>query len=96
MGGKENTLTQICNVNLMLVPCNPLVHMGIVEDATNHYEVSTLITNLQQMGGNENTLTQICNINLMLVPCNPLVRMGIVEDATNHFEVSTLRTVSSE
>jgi hypothetical protein len=40
MGGKQNTLTKICNQ--IIVPCNQLVHMVIVDDATYNFKDSTL------------------------------------------------------
>jgi hypothetical protein len=40
MGGKHNTMTQICN--LMIVPCYHLLCMVIAEDATNHFDDFTL------------------------------------------------------
>jgi hypothetical protein len=35
MGGRENPLTRICNQTI--VPWNQLVHMVIVDDATNNF-----------------------------------------------------------
>jgi hypothetical protein len=42
MGEKYNTMTRICN--LMVVHCNQIVRMVIVEDATNHFYDFTLGT----------------------------------------------------
>jgi hypothetical protein len=42
IGGKYNTMTRICN--LMIVPCNPLLCMVIVDDTNNKYDASTLRT----------------------------------------------------
>jgi hypothetical protein len=42
IGGIKNTLIQICNQ--ILVPCSPLVHMVIVDDATTNCDASTLRT----------------------------------------------------
>jgi hypothetical protein len=37
MGGKYNTMTRICNL-MMIVPCNQLLRMVIVEDASNNVD----------------------------------------------------------
>jgi hypothetical protein len=42
MGGKYNTMTQICNI--MIVPCNPLLCMVIADDAANNFYAFKLRT----------------------------------------------------
>jgi hypothetical protein len=42
MGGKYNTLTQICN--LLIVPCNQLLRMVIADDTSNNVDDFSLRT----------------------------------------------------
>jgi hypothetical protein len=44
MDGKYKTMTQICN--LMIVPCNQLLHMVIVNGATNSFDAFQLRTDV--------------------------------------------------
>jgi hypothetical protein len=83
----------------MLVHCNPLICVVIVEDGSNNCDAFTLrtpeytnILKTAQNVGKYNTMTQICN--LMIVPCNQLVSMVIADDVSNNFDEFTLRTVS--
>jgi hypothetical protein len=94
----------------MLVHCNPLACMVIMEDISNNYDASTLRTvsieynrllqntqifsKVHIMGGKYNTMTSIGN--LMIVPFHKLLRMVIVDDVSNNLDGFTLRTVSVE
>jgi hypothetical protein len=40
IGGKYNTMTRICNP--MIVPCNPILHMVIADDANKNVDAPTL------------------------------------------------------
>jgi uncharacterized membrane protein len=104
MSGKYNTMTQMCN--LMIVPCNQLLHMVMADDASYDFDALTIralsseyniilqntqiFSNLHRMGGKYNILTRICN--LMIAPCNQLCCMVMVDDTSNMFDDFTLRT----
>jgi hypothetical protein len=111
MGGKLNTLTQICTQ--MIVSCNQLVCMLMVDDATNILEASTLKTFSSEHNIIPSRIHQYSQIyknwDDNRLPCQQYVtrclfpvtnvcilHMVIVQVESNNCEASTLRTVSRE
>ena len=79
MGGKYNSLTRICN--LLIVPCNQLVRMVIMDDANNNFDSNTLITASMEYNRITTRIYQYSQISTSWddnrLPCHQYVTVGL-------------------
>ena len=87
MGGKYISLTRICN--LLIVPCNQLVRMVIVDDVNNNFDSITLITASMEYNRITPRMYQYSKISTSWddyrLPCHQYVTVGLFT-VTNLFE----------